>query len=96
MELCWLGRDENRDDLSSYIFRADVTAMECRLGEEALKDLVGDPEAETLVGESGGVILGVPPCEAKGPRLLPTFGTAKMKTYKMQRTKLGIIDYFQL
>jgi hypothetical protein len=69
--------------------------MECRLGEEALKDLVGDPDAETLVGESGGVILGVAPCDAKGLRLLSTFGTAKREIYKMEGTKPGIIDYFQ-
>lgn len=70
--------------------------MECRLGEEDLKGLVGDPDAETPVGESGGVILGVAPCDAKGPSLLLGFGTAKDENIQNARTKLGITDSFQL
>ena len=33
--------------------------MVLRLGETGLDDLVGDPEADTLGGEPGGVSLGV-------------------------------------
>ena len=58
--LWWFdGTEENTDDLPSNMFLVLEIAIEWRLGDPGLDNFVGDSSAVRLVGEPGGVSLGV-------------------------------------
>nr|GMC91113.1 hypothetical protein Iba_scaffold36928CG0010 [Ipomoea batatas]GMD63459.1 hypothetical protein Iba_chr12bCG15060 [Ipomoea batatas]GMD70578.1 hypothetical protein Iba_chr12eCG7680 [Ipomoea batatas] len=60
IELCWLGIDENKEDLSSNMPLVVANEIECLLGGEiGFGDRVGETDADKLGGEPGGVSRGV-------------------------------------